>query len=245
MPSRSVTPGRKPSISTSAFSTIRRTTSRPLSLLRSIAMERLPRLLKSVPPEVSPSLTAEARSTRITSAPRSASSIAANGPGPIPASSITRTPDSGPLPMCDSLTLVRSPLVCTIGAKARRSGPPLPGGEPHGLVPVAGGGQQALADGGAPDPVGVRDEPAPGGGHVVPAAGRRPPPGAADRAGGIAGTRRLRLLREQRGAGRRGAVGEGQPRADPVGTASAARQRPGPEVRRHGLRHRPRGPVRQ
>ena len=37
-----------------------------------------------------------ARSTRITSAPMSASSIAANGPGPMPASSMMRTPLSGP-----------------------------------------------------------------------------------------------------------------------------------------------------
>ena len=36
------------------------------------------------------------RSTRNTSAPRSASSIAANGPGPMPAISMTLTPASGP-----------------------------------------------------------------------------------------------------------------------------------------------------
>ena len=37
------------------------------------------------------------RSTRMTSAPRSASTIAQNGPGPMPATSMTRSPASGPI----------------------------------------------------------------------------------------------------------------------------------------------------
>ena len=45
----------------------------------------------------SPPLTFWARSMRTTSAPMSASIMAANGPGPMPAISMTRTPASGPL----------------------------------------------------------------------------------------------------------------------------------------------------
>ena len=100
MPSRSATPGRNPSNTTSAPSTRRSTTSRPASDLRSTPMLRRPRpLTKAGGRSGSPPRTETARSIRTTSAPMSASIIPQNGPGPIPASSITRTPSSAPTVM--------------------------------------------------------------------------------------------------------------------------------------------------
>jgi len=60
------------------------------------ATERRPRALTSHIGAGSVGSTAPARSTRSTSAPMSDSIMAANGPGPIPASSTTRYPASGP-----------------------------------------------------------------------------------------------------------------------------------------------------
>src|SRR5215475_10813347 len=73
------------------------TMARPSACLRSTPMERRPRFNRSgcgTPNE--DGSTDAARSTRITSAPMSASIIAVKGPGPMPASSMTRTPTSGP-----------------------------------------------------------------------------------------------------------------------------------------------------
>src|SRR5215471_18990285 len=97
MPSRSATPGRNPSINASACSTMRSTVSTPSDCLRLTPIERRPRLSTSIHPGSKPRSTDWARSTRTTSAPRSDSSIAANGPGPIPAISTTFTPESGPM----------------------------------------------------------------------------------------------------------------------------------------------------
>ena len=96
-PRRSITPGRKPSVSTSAFSISFSTSSTPSGFFRSTPMLRRPRantsldgLSGSVP------RTAAERSMRITSAPRSASIIAQNGPGPMPVISTTLMPERGP-----------------------------------------------------------------------------------------------------------------------------------------------------
>src|SRR4051812_36579210 len=96
MPSRSATPGRKPSMSASACSTSFITVSTPSAFFRSTPMERRPRFRISRFGRSKLPVTAWARSTRTTSAPMSASIIAANGPGPIPAISTTFTPDNGP-----------------------------------------------------------------------------------------------------------------------------------------------------
>src|SRR6516225_710703 len=91
MPSRSQVPGRNGSSSTSALAA----SSRSLcgSPFTSRSTTRLPRCIRSrssrgidKPP---------GRRTRTTSAPRSASTIAACGPGPIPPNSITLTPARG------------------------------------------------------------------------------------------------------------------------------------------------------
>src|SRR6516225_3344806 len=96
-PSRSVTPGRKPSTSASARSTRRSTVATPSGCLRSTPMDRRPRLKTCGGGTLgSPPTTESARSTRTTSAPKSARTMAQNGPGPIPESSMTRTPVSGP-----------------------------------------------------------------------------------------------------------------------------------------------------
>jgi hypothetical protein len=98
MPRRSITPGRKPSIRTSARSLSRKTISRPCGLLRLTPIERLPRLVTSNRGLLGvPRPLASVRSTRTTSAPKSASSIAHMGPGPIPASSTTRMFLRGPI----------------------------------------------------------------------------------------------------------------------------------------------------
>ena len=98
MPKRSATPGRNPSISPSAPSTSFSTVATPSGCLRSTPTLRRPRLSTSKwgVSGIS-SRTRSARSTRTTSAPRSASIMAANGPGPIPAISTTRMPLSGPM----------------------------------------------------------------------------------------------------------------------------------------------------
>ena len=97
-PRRSATPGRKPSNTTSASSTRRSTRSRPSSDLRSTPMLRRPRAFTTAGGEAgSPPRTEPARSMRMISAPMSASIIPQNGPGPIPANSMTRTPSSAPM----------------------------------------------------------------------------------------------------------------------------------------------------
>ena len=98
-PSRSITPGRKPSISASALATRRLTTSLPAWVLTSTAIERRPRCSTSnfgSRPGM-PRSVASRRSTRITSAPMSANSMAANGAGPMPAISMMRKPARGPI----------------------------------------------------------------------------------------------------------------------------------------------------
>ena len=83
----------------SALAASRFTTARPASALTSTASERRPRCstsnLGSRPGR--PRSAASRRSTRITSAPMSASSMAANGAGPMPAISMMRNPASGPI----------------------------------------------------------------------------------------------------------------------------------------------------
>src|SRR3954452_9418557 len=133
MPSRSVTPGRKPSSSTSARSTSASTSSTPAGSLRSTATERRPRLSRSC--SAAPvGGRARGRSIRSTSAPRSASSIAANGPGPIPASSTTRSPARGPVVMAGpdrtGGPAVKQARRCGQGSGRRDGGVP-PGGGDH------------------------------------------------------------------------------------------------------------------
>ena len=95
---RSVTPGRKPSMRPSACSTIFSTASTPSGFFRSIPIDRRLRVSVSFGGSAgSPPRTAPARSTRMTLAPMSASIMAQNGPGPIPASSMMVIPSSGPI----------------------------------------------------------------------------------------------------------------------------------------------------
>ena len=98
MPSRSMTPGRKPSINASADSMSFNSVSTPSGFLRSIAMFWRPRckMSKAGPSGAGPR-TDCARSTRITSAPMSDNIMAANGPGPMPAISTIRKPERGPV----------------------------------------------------------------------------------------------------------------------------------------------------
>src|ERR1700730_234076 len=94
-PRRSITPGRNPSISTSAPASMQRTAARPSALRRSSATERLLRRFTSAG-----SAFAERRSTVTTSAPRSASNWPTSGPGPMPLNSTTRSDINGPLISC-------------------------------------------------------------------------------------------------------------------------------------------------
>ena len=74
------------------------TTSTPSGLLRSTPTDRRPRLSRSAGGRSgSPPRTEPARSMRMTSAPRSASIMAQNGPGPMPAISMTVIPARGPM----------------------------------------------------------------------------------------------------------------------------------------------------
>src|SRR5215216_4617590 len=93
IPSRSATPGRNPSTRASAAATRSSTTPGPSGCLRSTATRRRPRANSAGQAGRS----GAGRSTASTSAPRSARSMAQNGPGPIPASSTIRTPWSGPM----------------------------------------------------------------------------------------------------------------------------------------------------
>src|SRR5229473_2614124 len=108
-PSRSITPGRKFSTSTSAQRTSASTNARSCGSFKSMATLRLPRLtdkkyVLSAPspagtnggPQCLVSSPDPGRSTLITSAPRSPSSIAAYGPASTLASSSTCTPARGP-----------------------------------------------------------------------------------------------------------------------------------------------------
>src|SRR5262245_2133468 len=91
-PRRFITPGRKPSSTTSASSTRRRKTSRPASVFRSSVMLRLLRARNGMP---SPNGSRGAVITS-TSIPRSASSVEQNGPGSCrERSSILKRPRGG------------------------------------------------------------------------------------------------------------------------------------------------------
>src|SRR5262249_4837157 len=94
-----MTPGRKPSINASALAASLRTTSRPAGAFTSSARERRPRCSTSNfgSRPGNPRSAASWRSRRITSAPMSANSVAANGAGPIPAISMMRNPARGPI----------------------------------------------------------------------------------------------------------------------------------------------------
>ena len=93
-PNLSITPGLKPSNIASAVSTSFKTTSAPSSDFKSTAIDFFPLLEASC---LEPVPIAEALSTLITSAPRSAKTIPQNGPGPMPAISIIFKPFSGPI----------------------------------------------------------------------------------------------------------------------------------------------------
>jgi hypothetical protein len=72
--------------------------SAPLFDFKSSVTERLPRIITSFQrSRFRPRSPGAGRSTRITSAPMSASSIPANGPGPIASNSMTLIPESGPM----------------------------------------------------------------------------------------------------------------------------------------------------
>src|SRR5882757_10501059 len=101
-PSRSITPGRNPSISTSVPAKRQRAAARPSALRRSSAAERLLRRFTSAG-----SAFAERRSTVTTSAPRSANSWPASGAGPMPLNSTTRSDVNGPL-ISTPLALIQS-----------------------------------------------------------------------------------------------------------------------------------------
>ena len=133
-PSRSATPGRYPSSSTSASSTRRWTTARPASALRSTAMLGRDRRR---PPASASGFVSPGRSTRTTSAPSSASTIPANGVGPMPPSSTTRMPASGPGHRGTPRTLTRGRPV----APDRRDHVDDPAGGPHVVGPEDGGPQ--------------------------------------------------------------------------------------------------------
>ena len=90
-----MTPGRKPSNTTSALSISLRQASMAAGDFRSMATERRPRAVTSLAAPPRPPL----RSMRTTSAPRSDSSMPQKGPGPMPANSTTFSPLSGPWPM--------------------------------------------------------------------------------------------------------------------------------------------------
>src|SRR3954453_22710633 len=92
MPSRSATPGRKPSTSTSARSTKCSTVATSSADLRSSVSAGLPSASRSGSPTREP----PGRSTRSTSAPSCASNMQVYGAGPMPASSSTRVPARGP-----------------------------------------------------------------------------------------------------------------------------------------------------
>ena len=96
MPRRSVTPGRNGSTRASACSTMRSTVATPSGCFRSMVTSRRPRASNVNPLGRSAWVASSARSIRTTSAPMSDSNVPANGPGPIPASSMTLIPCSGP-----------------------------------------------------------------------------------------------------------------------------------------------------
>src|SRR3954454_23652743 len=109
-----------PSISTSAPSTSTSTASTAPGFFRSMATLGRPRVSRSVSRGLA--LPAPAgRSSRITSAPRSASSIAACGPGPMPASSTTRIPRNGPVP-CPSAYAMPAILTPALSGSSGLSG---------------------------------------------------------------------------------------------------------------------------
>ncbi|SPC05180.1 hypothetical protein CO2235_MP10298 [Cupriavidus oxalaticus] len=94
-PRRSITPGRMPSISRSASSHSRNTASTATGSLRFSTTDCLPRLVMAW--GRSGAARRSGGSTAMTVAPRSASSMPQNGPGPMPLISITLTPASGPM----------------------------------------------------------------------------------------------------------------------------------------------------
>src|SRR5262249_18292853 len=144
-----MTPGRKPSRSTSDSSTSRAKISRPAPVLRSSVMLRLLRARKGIPrPKGS-----RGAVTTSTSMPRSASSVEQKGPGSWRERSSIRKRPSGGAVMCPALTRARA---------ARARVPRDQGAQRHGDAHAAGAAgvrrsavDQALPevahpDGGAP-----------------------------------------------------------------------------------------------
>ena len=125
---RSRTPGRNPSTSTSACSTRRRIVSRPSGCFRSTPIDRRPRWSTSAGGASGlPPTQRSARSTRTTSAPRSASTMAPKGAGPSPDSSMTRTPSedrSSVAPAPARAAVTRRSVMTGRSARRPRPGPP-------------------------------------------------------------------------------------------------------------------------
>ena len=113
-----ITPRRKPSTRTSARSSRSRSTSRPAAVLMFNSLDRLPRAKSWTPSGPS----SDTRSIRTTSAPISARSMAQKGAGPIPPTSTTRTPASGPEPSAPGAAAARTPLIPRSIAAERRGG---------------------------------------------------------------------------------------------------------------------------
>ena len=97
----------------SADSTIFSTQAMPSGFFKSTAIARRPRDVTASVPVRRPS--DWARSTRTTSAPMSERSSPANGPGPIPPSSMILTPLSGP-----TMPPRRLPVPCALPSHVRR-----------------------------------------------------------------------------------------------------------------------------
>ena len=106
-----MTPGRNPSINTSAVSINLRSASTASGSFKFNATDFLPRLkMVYFAKAAAASGSATGRSMTVTSAPISANIIPAQGPGPIPAISTTLTPSNAPLliayPLLEKATML-------------------------------------------------------------------------------------------------------------------------------------------
>ena len=104
IPNFSITPGLKPSISASALSNSLKKISLPFSLFKFSLIDFLflP-VISSL--EGGPGISVSNLSILITSAPRSARSMPASGPGPIPDTSMILYPVNGPIKFKDQIFL--------------------------------------------------------------------------------------------------------------------------------------------
>src|SRR5829696_4695872 len=148
-------PGRRPSTSTSACAARASTVATAWGCFRSSATLGRPRLRRSCAPPRS--VRSPGRSILITSAPRSARIMQACGAGPIPASSTTLTPRSGPVPRPSSMPSIMPGSAGREDAGQEAAGPLLPrvaedlGGravlEDPALVEEADGGGDVAGEG--------------------------------------------------------------------------------------------------